>query len=151
VSVYGSPAPRLTVKPEVHTWTGNEVKQLRAALRLSVRDFANFIGVSDRLVSRWEARGGTANLSPRSTAALDYALSHSSTVVRERFATWPTGTWRIPEDAQPWVLYLRLDTLNRTDSTRVARQILAILGTRYTSEAMVAPATDPLNGFRVGT
>lgn len=53
----------LNRKPVVQHWTGVEVRRLRQAKRLSVRAFAKFLGVSDRMVSKWEA--GAEKLSPR--------------------------------------------------------------------------------------
>lgn len=40
----------------VRRWTGLEAKLLREALRLSVRDFAAYLGVGMRTVNKWEAR-----------------------------------------------------------------------------------------------
>jgi DNA-binding transcriptional regulator YiaG len=38
-------------------WTGRETRFLRHALRLTVRDFAEDLGVSPRTVSKWETAG----------------------------------------------------------------------------------------------
>jgi transcriptional regulator with XRE-family HTH domain len=64
----GSPdrdCPQCTVRlPEPPTrWTGREARLLRLAAQLSVRAFAAKVGVSDRMVSKWEAGG--AGLVPR--------------------------------------------------------------------------------------
>jgi len=42
----------------VERWTGHEAKLLRAALRLSIRDFAARLGVAARTVNTWEERLG---------------------------------------------------------------------------------------------
>ncbi|WP_018785312.1 DNA-binding transcriptional regulator [Micromonospora sp. CNB394] len=39
----------------VQKWTGRETRMLRHALRMSIRDFAEHLGVSERTVSKWEA------------------------------------------------------------------------------------------------
>ncbi len=39
----------------VQRWSGREARLLRDALRMSLRDFAAYLGVSDRTVSNWEA------------------------------------------------------------------------------------------------
>ena len=54
-------------------WTGREVKPLRHALRMTVREFGAYLGVSDRMISKWEAVNGSV---PRTfnQAALDEAL-----------------------------------------------------------------------------
>ncbi|RSN14791.1 hypothetical protein DMH25_07535 [Streptomyces sp. WAC 01325] len=48
--------------PLVTKWTGREVKALREAVRMSLMEFAEKLGVSDRIVSRWEADGEQASL-----------------------------------------------------------------------------------------
>ena len=49
--------------PTVSVWTGVEIRQFRTAYRMSVREFARHLGVSDRMVSKWEA--GAADMRPR--------------------------------------------------------------------------------------
>ncbi|WP_255308107.1 helix-turn-helix domain-containing protein [Streptomyces marincola] len=68
-------------------WTGRETKALRLAHRMTVRAFAARIGVSDRMVSKWEQRG--LGVVPRqgTQAALDTLLSVAGTEIQERFAT----------------------------------------------------------------
>ena len=41
----------------VYRWTGRETKQLREALRMTQRQFAEHLGVSDRAVAKWESGG----------------------------------------------------------------------------------------------
>src|SRR5690606_39491908 len=72
----------------VRHWTGREVRALRAAMRMSIRDFAAHLGVSDRMVSKWEAAGEHISPRPVNQAALDTALRRSSPEVRERFAAF---------------------------------------------------------------
>ncbi|MET8993418.1 helix-turn-helix domain-containing protein [Nonomuraea wenchangensis] len=38
-------------------WSGREIRALREAKRMSIRQFAAHLGVSERLVSKWEAGG----------------------------------------------------------------------------------------------
>nr|WP_269813882.1 SUMF1/EgtB/PvdO family nonheme iron enzyme [Jiangella endophytica] len=52
---------------------------------MSIEAFAAHLGVSDRMVSKWEARGGTINLRPVNQAALDTALASSPPDARARF------------------------------------------------------------------
>ncbi|WP_216916124.1 SUMF1/EgtB/PvdO family nonheme iron enzyme [Nocardia noduli] len=58
----------------LHPWTGAEVRSLRNARRMSLRDFAAHLGVGVRLVSKWESGG--ADIKPRAVnqAALDTSL-----------------------------------------------------------------------------
>ena len=69
----------------VTRWTGLEIRALREAMRMSVRDFGEHLGVSDRMVSKWEAGG--IDLCPRSEnqQLLDSCLTIASPVVRQRF------------------------------------------------------------------
>lgn len=69
----------------VQRWTGRDAKLLRAALRLSVRDFAAVLGVGARTVSKWEARGEGIIPTPDMQAVLDTALARASDDVRHRF------------------------------------------------------------------
>ena len=48
----------------VAVWSGREVRALRQARRMSVREFAAHLGISDRMVSKWEAGGDS--IRPRS-------------------------------------------------------------------------------------
>lgn len=69
----------------VHQWTGAEVRALREAKRMSLKDFAAHLGVSERMVSKWEA--GRENIRPRpvNQAALDTCLSMSDADTKARF------------------------------------------------------------------
>lgn len=75
----------------VRHWTGKEVRALRAAKRMSIREFAAHLGVSDRMVSKWEAAGEHIHPRPVNQAALDTSLSRSSADVRARFAQFLTA------------------------------------------------------------
>jgi len=101
----------------VRYWTGKEVRALRAAQRMSVREFAAHLGVSARIVSRWEAAGESIHPRPVNQAALDTSLAQSSADVRARFsllvatstglddATEPGGrVFRHPADGKRMVL-----------------------------------------------
>lgn len=66
-------------------WTGAEIRALREARRMSVRAFAAHLGVSDRMVSKWEAR---PDIRPRpmNQAALDTSLARVEPATLSRFA-----------------------------------------------------------------
>jgi formylglycine-generating enzyme required for sulfatase activity len=53
---------------------------------MSVREFASHLGVSDRMVSKWEAGGLTIRPRPVNQAALDTSLAHADPATRARFA-----------------------------------------------------------------
>ena len=72
--------------PAVHRWTGVEVRALRNAKRHSVREFARYLGVSDRMVSKWEAGGAGIRPRPVNQAALDTALARLDASGLVRFA-----------------------------------------------------------------
>ncbi|WP_241827276.1 helix-turn-helix domain-containing protein [Streptomyces graminilatus] len=68
-------------------WTGHSVRLLRTdALRLSIRKFADQLGISDRAVSNWEAGGEAKVPSPEIQAILDTALAQAPDDAKTRFA-----------------------------------------------------------------
>lgn len=69
----------------VERWTGHEARLLRHALRLSVRGFASYLGISVRTVSRWEQYGRDRVPCPEFQAMLDTALERAAGDARERF------------------------------------------------------------------
>ncbi|MFI2486869.1 NB-ARC domain-containing protein [Promicromonospora kroppenstedtii] len=69
----------------IQRWTGRESRALRHALRLSVRTFAQHLGVSDRAVSKWEADDGVRAPGPESQAILDTAYDRADPGVHDRF------------------------------------------------------------------
>lgn len=68
----------------VFVWTGYEVRLLREARRMSVREFAAHLGVSDRMVSKWEAGGRRIRPRPINQQALDTSLRQADPDARER-------------------------------------------------------------------
>lgn len=94
----------------VQNWSGKEARLLRAAMRMSIRDFAAHLGVSDRVISKWEAGGEGYCPRPDSQAVLDTALARSTDETRVRFAEAlgrPTaaapGTGRIRVDSHKFL------------------------------------------------
>lgn len=69
----------------VQRWTGREAKQLREALRLSVRDFAARLGIGVRTVNKWEARQAGITPLPHMQEVLDTALARASDEAKTRF------------------------------------------------------------------
>jgi DNA-binding transcriptional regulator YiaG len=80
----------------IRTWTGRESRELRLAYRLSVRNFAAFLGVGARTVAAWEATPGITPR-PHMQAILDTALERAPADVKERFAARIGHT--VPADA----------------------------------------------------
>jgi transcriptional regulator with XRE-family HTH domain len=70
----------------VQQWSGREAALLRAATRMSLRDFADHLGVAHRTVSLWEEKGATVVPRGNTQAILDTALERFSADVRARFA-----------------------------------------------------------------
>ena len=69
----------------VPQWSGREVRALREARRMSVREFAAHLGVSDRMVSKWEAGGDAIRPRPLNQAVLDTSLQLGTAEERDRF------------------------------------------------------------------
>ncbi|MGW6194826.1 helix-turn-helix domain-containing protein [Kribbella sp. NPDC055110] len=70
----------------VQAWSGREVRALRESQRLSIREFAQRIGVSERMVSRWEAGGANIRPRPINQEGLDTLLAAATEDERSRFA-----------------------------------------------------------------
>ncbi|MGW4271114.1 helix-turn-helix domain-containing protein [Streptomyces seoulensis] len=71
----------------VHRWTGLEAKALRLALRLSVRAFAQQLGLAVATVSKWESKLADTEPRPDTQAILDTALGRADAAVHLRFET----------------------------------------------------------------
>ena len=84
---------------EIEEWTGAEVRLLRHARRMSVREFAAHLGVTDRIISKWEAGGARMRPRPVNQAALDESLRRCSPFERNRFDAALRG---MPEDSRPY-------------------------------------------------
>jgi transcriptional regulator with XRE-family HTH domain len=69
----------------VHIWTGLEARALREATRLSVRAFAEHLGVAARTVSKWEKLGAATRPHPDTQAILDTALDQAPESAKIRF------------------------------------------------------------------
>lgn len=73
-------------------WSGYEASILREATRMSLREFAAYLGVADRTVSKWESSGKALIPRPQCQAILDTALSQASAEVQERFTRLMAAT-----------------------------------------------------------
>jgi transcriptional regulator with XRE-family HTH domain len=71
----------------VHHWTGREARALRLALRMTVRGFAEHLGVGVRTVSKWEQLLTATEPRPESQAILDTALARAEAAVHLRLET----------------------------------------------------------------
>ncbi|RSM90674.1 transcriptional regulator [Kibdelosporangium aridum] len=69
----------------VRQWTGREARALRHALRLSVRAFADHLGVAVRTVTKWESLGAETSPRPDTQAILDTALMQADADAKLRF------------------------------------------------------------------
>lgn len=69
----------------VQDWTRTEIHALRQARRMSVREFAAHLGVSRRIVSRWERADAPTHPRPVNQAVLDTSLRQADVDTRKRF------------------------------------------------------------------
>ncbi|SEG75526.1 Formylglycine-generating enzyme, required for sulfatase activity, contains SUMF1/FGE domain [Thermomonospora echinospora] len=84
--------------PTVQLWSGREVRALREAKRMSIRAFAAHLGVSERMVSKWEKGAESIHPRPVNQQALDSSLAASSADVQARFANL-VGPTAVPAPA----------------------------------------------------
>lgn len=89
-------APPMTVIQ----WTGAEARVLRAAKRMSVRAFAEHLGIAARTVSYWESAGQAITPRPDMQAILDRALESATVEVRRRFVLLAVP-WEQQQSANP--------------------------------------------------
>lgn len=73
--------------PTVAAWTGREVRALRIARRMSLREFAEHLGVSQRVVSKWKAPEALTKPRPVNQQALDTSLALANAETHARFRT----------------------------------------------------------------
>ncbi len=80
----------------VQRWSGIEVRALREAKRMTIVEFAAHLGVSERMISKWEA--GRENIRPRpvNQSALDTVLTRCDPDTQARFA-FLTGNSLLPQ------------------------------------------------------
>ncbi|MGE7391821.1 hypothetical protein ACQKM2_40780 [Streptomyces sp. NPDC004126] len=104
----------------VHHWTGLEARALRLALRLSVRAFADHLGVGVRTVSKWEKLRASTEPRPDTQAILDTALARADAAAHLRFETFlseaggsRTGRWATPAAPPAWEYESWADDLDR--------------------------------------
>ncbi len=70
----------------IKLWSGREIRALRDAKRMSIRQFAGHLGVGERLISKWEAGGEKLHPRPINQEALDTCLANSPEAVHIRLA-----------------------------------------------------------------
>jgi transcriptional regulator with XRE-family HTH domain len=76
----------MSASPLVAHWTGVEVRVLRQAKRMSMREFAEYLGVSKRVIGRWETGGAGVAPRPFNQQSLDICLERCTAEERGRFA-----------------------------------------------------------------
>lgn len=69
----------------VERWTGREARLLRGALRLSMRGFADYLGLAPRTIAKWESFGDARTPRPEQQQILDTALARATDDERARF------------------------------------------------------------------
>ena len=67
-------------------WSGRETRALRQARRMSIREFADRLGIAERTVSKWEARGAATHPYSALQATLDEFLAASTDEECARFS-----------------------------------------------------------------
>lgn len=129
----------------VRSWTGQEARALRAARRMSIRGFAEYLGVNERVVSNWEARGTTITPRPVNQQALDTCLSEASHEERSRFADLTEETTEETKDAEganrpddfscPW-----LSAGEREEADMRRRDVIRALSVMGVAGSFLTPA-----------
>ena len=84
----------------VHHWTGLEARALRSALRLSVRAFADRLGLSTTTISNWERLLAATKPRPDTQAILDTVLARADAAAHLRFETSLSESGSPPGEAE---------------------------------------------------
>jgi hypothetical protein len=120
---------------------------------MSVRDFAKYLGVTDRMVSKWEIGGEAIIPRPVNQAALDTCLARAPAEVRRMVAFWPPHMHSSGQDtAQRWTVHVVLDVRSRDEAASVGRDLAilaASLPTILASETTISPTERPLCCYRL--
>jgi transcriptional regulator with XRE-family HTH domain len=136
--------PQMATSALVPTWTGVEVRLLRAAKRMSVREFAAYVGVSARMVGRWEAGG--ADVVPRAfnQQSLDICLDRCAVEERGRFVLQMHGSMSVGPGGRCVVIVqrcLQRSDMRRALADRDIASVFRILNTHGMSQREIAAMT----------
>lgn len=71
----------------VQRWSGHEARLLRTAMRLTQRQFAELLDVSERAIAKWERGGREYEQRSLTQGLLDTALARADDDARTRFVT----------------------------------------------------------------
>lgn len=106
-------------------WTGLEATLLRLARRMSVREFADHLGITSRMITRWSTGGRSIRPRPAYQAVLDESLNRCSPAERQRFERLLEERNRRPDPVERvrWCLVVDVPPW---DSLLVAQLELAI-------------------------
>jgi transcriptional regulator with XRE-family HTH domain len=85
----------------VTQWSRREILALMRALRMSVREFARYIGVTDRIVSKWTSPVGPVIPRPVNQAALDTAYARIDAAAWRRYEALLRQSTTTQESGQP--------------------------------------------------
>jgi hypothetical protein len=128
---------------------------LRLAMRMSVRAFAAFIEVSDRMVSKREAGGDATRPRPVNQGALDTTLSLCTPEMQARFAGWPERTAQQARRANPagrWMMHAVLEVCSLEEAMAVTTRVLAAaagVAELQARETSVSPENRPFTRYGV--
>jgi len=92
----------MTETPVVLEWSGADIRALRLARRMSLREFAEHLGVSDRMVSKWEAGRERIHPRPVNQAALDESLRRADPGELARFRSRTRNLSPVAGDRHGW-------------------------------------------------
>ncbi|MEU8263074.1 orotidine 5'-phosphate decarboxylase / HUMPS family protein [Micromonospora sp. NPDC048999] len=128
----------------VRRWTGREARALRLAQRMSVRGFAEHLGVNPAAVSNWEKRGSATRMRYETQQMLDVDFARSPTEVKQRFAqTLKASVAASPSDSPPPAdgPSLAVQDLGTRSRERTAA-ILTALGSQQPDDLAYTPPAD---------
>jgi hypothetical protein len=126
----------------MRTWTGLEATLLRLARRMTVRQFADHLGITSRMVTRWSTGGPSIRPRPEYQLVLDESLRRCTDTEQRQFYRFlrerdqrPSGTM----SGVRWCLVVDVPAGDSVLMDRVRMAVNAIMDDQSIDDARLTP------------
>ncbi|WP_217998074.1 helix-turn-helix domain-containing protein [Nocardia paucivorans] len=116
-------------------WTGAEATELRKALGISQREFAEISGIKEPTIKKWAQRGSWLTLSEESAQIMDIMLARATPAQRARFEA-ATG----PGPSTTVTVWCADDSVDCVDATAELTRKDLMLDRRQATQALLGVA-----------
>lgn len=118
-------------------WTGAEATELRKALGISQREFAEISGIKEPTIKKWVQRGSWLTLSEESAQIMDIMLARATPAQRTRFEA---ATGRGPGPTTMVAVWCADDSVDCVDATAELTRKDLMLDRRQATQALLGVA-----------